>query len=120
MRFRQRIPVVGIGFALLGCGLADLFSAAKIGDVSIAYTGPDVVNVGDTVPLSVSVTAGGTPMTDVLLWVTSSDTTVLGISATSDTFYARDRGNETLTIRVVASIFTDTFPTLAQRIRVQP
>jgi hypothetical protein len=120
MWFRHRIPAIGIGLALLGCGLADLFSAAKIGDVSITYTGPDMVNVGDTVPLTVIVTAGGTPMTDVLLSVTSSDTSIIGLSARSDTFYAKGNGNETLTIRVVASIFTDTFPTLEQRIHVQP
>ena len=119
MLLRHKIFAIGIGLALLGCGLADLFRADQIGDVSITYTGPDQVNVGDTVPLSVTVTAGGTPMTDVFLSVTSSDTSIIGLSARSDTFYAKAKGNETLTIRVVASIFTDTFPTLEQRIHVQ-
>jgi hypothetical protein len=120
MRFRQTIPVIGISLAIGGCGLADLFRADSIGDVSVTYTGPDVVNVGDTIPLSVNVTAGGAPMTDVLLWITSSDTSLIALSARSDTFYAKDHGNATLTIRVVTSIFTDTFPTLEQHIRVQP
>src|SRR3954469_21774101 len=120
MRFRQTIPVIGISLAIGGCGLADLFRAEKIGEVSITYNGPDVVNVGDTVPLSVNVTAGGAPMTGALLWITSSDTSLIARSARRHTFYAKDKGNATLTIRVVASIFTDTFPTLEQRIRVQP
>jgi hypothetical protein len=120
MRLRQTIPVIGFGLALLGCGLADLFSAAKIGDVSITYIGPDVVRVGDTIPFSVTVTAGGAPMTDALVWITSSDTSLIALSVGSDTLFAKDNGFDTLTIRVVSSIFTDTFPTHVQQVRVLP
>lgn len=120
MRFRQILLVLGTGIVLVSCGFADLIDSGKIGDVTIAYSGADVVNVGDTVPISVTVTVGGTPLTDALLWVTSSDTNLISVSARSDTLFAKDNGFDTLTIRVVASIFTDSFPTLVQPVRVLP
>jgi hypothetical protein len=120
MKFRQTTLALGTGVALVSCGFADLLDSGKIGDVVIAYSGPVVVSVGDTVPISVTVTAGGTPLTGALLWITSSDTSIASLSARSDTLFARSKGFDTLTIRVVASIFTDSFPTLVQPIRVQP
>ena len=120
MRFRHLIPTMGIGIVLVACGFADLFTAAKIGDIVVTYTGPDVLAVGDTVPVSITVTAGGTPFTDARLSITSSDTSIVALSARSDTLFAKARGFDTLTIRVVASIFTDTVPTILQQIRVVP
>jgi hypothetical protein len=120
MRFRQTIAALGTGVVLVSCGFADLFNSAQVGDVTVTYTGPTVLHVGDTVPISVTVTSGGTPLTNALLWVTSSDTSSLGLSPDSDTLFARDNGFDTLTIRVVASIFTDSFPTLVQPVRVLP
>jgi uncharacterized protein YjdB len=120
MRLRQTTLVLGTGIALVSCGFADLVHSGKIGDVAIAYSGPTVVSVGDTVPISVTVTAGGTPLTDALLSITSSDTSLVSLSARSDTLFAKRKGFDTLTIRVVASIFTDSFPTLVQQVRVQP
>jgi len=120
MRFRQTIAALGTGIVLVSCGFADLFRSGEIGDITVTYTGPTVMSVGDTVPISVTVTAGGTPLTDARLWITSSDTSLIALSARSDTLIARARGFDTLTIRVVASIFTDTFPTLQQQVRVQP
>ena len=120
MRFRQTMLVLGTGVVLVSCGFADLFESGKIGDVAVSYSGPTVVSEGDTVPISVTVTAGGTPLTDALLWITSSDTSIISLSARSDTLFAKSKGFDTLTIRVVASIFTDSFPTFLQPIRVQP
>lgn len=120
MRFRQTMLVLGTGIVLVSCGFADLLDSGKIGDVAIAYSGPEVVNVGDTIPISVTVTAGGAPLTGALLWVTSSDTSLISLSARSDTLFARGKGVDTLIIRVVASIFTDSFPTLKQQVRVLP
>jgi hypothetical protein len=120
MGFRQTIAAFGTGVILVSCGFADLFNSAKIGDVTVAYTGPTVISVGDTVPVSVTVTLGGTSLSDARLWITSSDTSLIALSAHSDTLIARAKGFDTLTIRVVASIFTDTLPTLRQQVRVQP
>jgi hypothetical protein len=120
MRFRQTIAAIGTSVVLVSCGFADLFNSERIGDVTISYTGPTVLHVGDTVPFSVTVTSGGTPLANSLLWIASSDTNSLALSSGSDTLFARDRGFDTLIIRVVASIFTDSFPTLAQPVRVLP
>jgi hypothetical protein len=120
MRVRQTIAAIGTGVVLVSCGFADLFNSEKIGDVTVTYTGPTLLHVGDTVPVSVTVTTGGTSLTNALLVISSSDTSILALSPRSDTLFARDNGFDTLTIRVVASIFTDSFPTLVQQIRVQP
>jgi len=120
MRFRQTIAAIGTGIVLVSCGLADLLNSEKVGDVTVTSTGPTVLRVGDTVPFSVTVTTGGAPLSNALLWITSSDTSILALSLGSDTLFARDNGFDTLTIRVVASIFTDSFPTLLQQIRVLP
>lgn len=119
MRFRQTIAVLGTGVVLVSCGFADLFSSGEIGDLTVTYTGPTNMSVGDTVPVSVTVTVGGTPLTDARIWITSSDTSIIALSAHSDTLIARAKGFDTLTIRVVASIFTDTLPTLLQQVHVQ-
>jgi hypothetical protein len=120
MRFRQTMLALGTGLVLVSCGFADLFDSGKIGAVVIAYSGPTVVSAGDTAPISVTVTVGGTPLANSLLWITSSDTSIIALSARNDTIFARRKGFDTLAIRVVASIFTDSFPTLLQQIRVQP
>jgi hypothetical protein len=120
MRFRHTMLVLGTGIVLVSCGFAELLDSGKIGDVAVVYSGPTTVSVGDTVPISVTVTAGGAPLTDALLWITSSDTSIISLSAGSDTLFARSKGSDTLIIRVVASIFTDSFPTFRQPIKVQP
>lgn len=120
MRFRQTIAAIGTGIVLVSCGIADLFNSEKVGDVTVTYTGPTLLHVGDTVPVSVTVATGGMSLTNALLLISSSDTSILALSPRSDTLFARDHGFDTLTIRVVASIFTDSFPTLVQQIRVQP
>ena len=119
MRLRHTVTAIVISLTL-GCGIDDLFRSEQIGDIVISYAGPTVVSVGDTVPVTISVTAGGTPLTDARLSIISSDTTIIALSSRGDTLFARDRGWDTLTIRVAASIFTDTLPTLVQPIRVLP
>jgi len=102
------------------CGLADLFKPAAITDVQITYTGPTTVSVADTFPLAVAVQIGGATIPVPRLWVTSSDTTILALSGGGDTVIARARGFDTLTIRLLGSIYTDSFPTIRQGIRVNP
>ena len=119
MRLRHTITAIVISLPL-GCGIADLFRSEQIGDIVITYNGPTVLSVGDTAAISVSVTAGGALMPDARVSITSANPTILALSARSDTIVALDRGWDTLTIRVVASIFTDTLPTILQPIRVAP
>lgn len=117
MRLRHTVTAIVISLTL-GCGIADLFRSEPIGDLVVTYNGPTVLSIGDTAAISVSVTAGGALMPDARVSITSSNPAILVLSAASDTIFAIDRGWDTLTIRVVASIFTDTLPTLIQPIRV--
>ncbi|HET9384899.1 MAG TPA: hypothetical protein VFO67_07105 [Gemmatimonadales bacterium] len=119
MRLRHTVTAIVISLTL-GCGIADLFDSQPIGDLVVTYNGPTVLSVGDTAAISVSVTAGGALMPDARVSITSANPTILALSAASDTIVALDRGWDTLTIRVVASIFTDTLPTVLQPIRVTP
>lgn len=119
MRLRHTVTAIVVSLTL-GCGIADLFSSDQIGDIVVSYNGPTVLSVGDTAAISVSVTAGGALMPDARVSIASANPTILALSAHSDTIVALDRGWDTLTIRVVASIFTDTLPTILQPIRVTP
>jgi len=119
MRLRQTITAIVISL-MLGCGIGDLFSSEQIGDIVITYNGPTDLRVGDTAAIGVTVTAGGAAMPDARVSIASANPTILALSARADTIVALDRGWDTLTIRVVASIFTDTLPTLIQPIRVLP
>lgn len=119
MRLRHSITAIVASLAL-GCGIADLFSSEQIGDIVVTYNGPTVLAVGDTAAISVSVVAGGALMSDARVSIISANPTILALSAHSDTIVALDKGWDTLTIRVVASIFTDTLPTVLQPIRVTP
>lgn len=120
MRLRHMVPALCSGLALLACGFADLFSSRQVGNVVVTYAGPTTLNVSDRLPFSVSVTIGGTVIANPRVAVSSSDPSILTLSANGDTLVALDRGWDTLTIKVVASIYTDSFPTLRQQIRVLP
>jgi len=52
--------------------------------------------------------------------MTSSDTSVLDLTAGQDSLWAKRNGTATLTIRVESSIVTDSAPTLAQLLKVLP
>jgi len=119
MRLRHTVTAIVVSLTL-GCGIADLFRSEPIGDIVVTYNGPTVLSVGDTAAISVSVTAGGALMSDARVSITSANPTILALSSRSDTIVALDKGWDTLTIRVVASIFTDTLPTMLQPIRVAP
>jgi len=119
MRLRLIAPALG-SVALLACGFADLFSSEQVGNVVVAYAGPTTVNVSDRVPFSVTVTIEGTVIDNPRLDVSSSDPSILALSANGDTLIALSKGFDTLTIKFVESIYTDSFPTLRQPVRVNP
>lgn len=121
MRLGHILPALGCGAFAIGCGLAEVFRSPEIGDVVLTYTGPDVMRVGDRIPVSVSVTVDSVPLPNPRVLVVSLDTARIVLSANGDTLIGRAQGNNvTLTITFVASIFTDSFPTIEQRIRVNP
>lgn len=79
-----------------------------------------MLTVGDTVPVSIVVTVGGTPVPNPRLLITSSSPTVLAVSAGQDSLVALAQGRDTLTVRLQSSILTDSTPTLIQPLRVRP
>lgn len=120
MRLGHILPALGCGAFAIGCGLAEVFRSPGPRDVVLTYTGPTTVKVDDRIPITVTVTIGGASFADPRLSVTSSDTSIIALSPQSDTLIARGIGFGTLTIRFVASIFTDSVPTIVQQIRVNP
>lgn len=86
----------------------------------ITYQGDTLLTVGDTVPVTITVAVGGTPIPHPRLQVTSSSPTVLAVSAGQDSLVALAQGKDTLTVRLQSSILTDSAPTLIQPLRVRP
>lgn len=108
------------GVTTVGCGLADVFSSPGLKDVTMTYQGDTLVSPGTTVPFSVVVRVGGAVQSTPRLFVTSQDTTILKVVPTMDSLIAGNIGWDTLTIRLVSTIFTDSAPTVRQAIRVRP
>jgi len=117
---RLALTVVG-GMAALACGFADVFRAAGPEAVTITYVGATTLHRDSTVPFSVVVEVGGGPLPTPRLQITSSDTSIFGLTAGQDSLVAKSRvATATLTIRLESSILTDSAPTLAQSIKVLP
>jgi hypothetical protein len=119
MGLRHILPALGCAF-VMACGLAELVGSPKISNVVLTYTGPDVLTVGDRVPFAVAVSVDGALLPNPRLSVSSSPDTIITLSPHGDTLFALARGFGTLTIRFVPSIFTDSFPTIVQQVRVNP
>lgn len=114
--------VFACGTAALSCGLVDVFRPDALESVTIRYQGPVDVRRDSTVPFTVVVEAGGEPVPQPRLRITSSDDSVLGLTEGLDSLIGRKVGNETLTIRLESSLYADTAaaPRLAQAISVRP
>src|SRR5438067_287857 len=87
----------------------------------------DHVRVGDTilrrdstVPFRVVVEAGGDQLPRPRLRTTSSDTSIVELTAGQDSLWAKRNGTATLIIQVESSILTDSVPTLTQSLKVLP
>ncbi len=109
------------GVTAVGCGLTDVFSSAGLKSVVIAYEGDTILAPGTTVPFAITVSVGGTLQSTPRISVTPQDTSMLRVSPGMDSLTAGGSiGWDTLTIRLVSSIFTDSAPTIRQAIRVRP
>jgi|SRR5437762_7962477 len=106
--------------AAVGCGLSDVFSSAGLKSVVIGYQGDTLVAPGTTVPFTIIVLVDGELRPTPSFVVTSSDTTKLVVTPGQDSLRGVAIGWDTLTIRLVSSIFTDPAPTILQPIRVRP
>jgi len=89
--------------------------------VTIVYVGDTILRRDSTVPFSIVVEARGTPLDRPHLTMWSSDTSLFDLTAGQDSLLAKSKnGTSTLMIRLESSILTDSAPTLAQSIKVQP
>jgi len=104
----------------VGCGLSDVFSHAGLNSVVIAYQGDPIVAPGATIPFAIIVTVGGTLQPTPRISVIPQDTLTLTVTPGTDSLRGVSIGWDTLTIRLVSSIFTDSAPTIRQAIRVRP
>ncbi len=120
MRLPHIAPALGGGIVMLACGFGDLFRSPGVADVVLTYTGPQDLKVGERAPIAVTVTVGGASFSNPRLSITSSDTTIIALSPNRDTLVALSQGFDTLTITLVASILTDSFPTILQQVHVRP
>lgn len=112
--------MLGGALLLAACGLGDVFKSPSIGDVVVVYTGPTTMSVNDRAAVAVSVTVAGSTIPNPRVFIESSNTAILTVAPAGDSLVALSRGFDTLTIRYVASIFTDSFPTLRQQVHVIP
>src|SRR2546426_12565607 len=96
---------VGGGMVAGAWGLGDVLRPAGLESVSIVYVGDTILHRDSTVPFSVVVEAGGTPLDRPRLKLWSSDTSVFDLTAGQDSLVAKSKnGTATLTIRLESSI----------------
>src|SRR5437588_9967444 len=114
---RPARPTVRLGLAMAGgmaalaCGLADVFRPAGPESVTIVYVGDTVLHRDSTVPFSVAVEAGGTPLDRPRLTMWSSDTSLFDLTVGRDALAARaSLGAATLMIRHQRHLHTDSAP----------
>jgi hypothetical protein len=111
------------GFVLAAVALAgcDLLSTPGLEDVTLEYIGCTRLPRDTTAAFSVIVRAAGAVVPDPRLDITSSDPSILVVVPPGDSIRSLDQnGTSTLTIRFLSSWFTDSIPTLAQNVQVNP
>lgn len=105
--------------ALAACRLPDAFAAPGLEPVVLTYQSDTVLTQGTTVALVIAVSVNGVPVLNPRLTLTSSDTTILAVTAGGDSLAALALGRAVLTVRLESSMLTDSLPTLAQPLRVR-
>jgi len=105
---------------LAALGACDAFAGARGEPVVVTYLGDTVLTRGTTVAAVIAVTVNGVPLPNPRFVLSSSDTTIVAVSAGGDSLAALRVGPDTLTVRVESSILTDSMPTLSQALRVRP
>ena len=103
---------------LLGCGLADLFAPAGPQSVQILRQGDTALSAGDTVPLSIAVTAGGSPVERPHLRITILSTNVLALTSAADSLIALKSGNGQVQVHYENALLGAGGPDSVFRIRV--
>lgn len=115
----RALTVLG-AVATAGCAFADVFRASAMEPVVITYVGDTILTEGTTVPLRVKVEAGGTTLPNPRLAVTSSDTSVVAVTAGQDSLRAGVLGSATLTIVFESSMLSGSEPDTVLVLQVRP
>jgi len=119
----QRVPwavLAATSSWLAALGACDAFAGPRVEPVVLTYVGDTVLIKGTTVAAALAVTVNGVPLPHPRFVLSSSDSTVVAVSAGGDSLTALRVGPDTLTVRVESSILTDSLPTLSQPLRVRP
>jgi hypothetical protein len=106
--------------ALGACRLPDAFAAPRLEPVVLTYLGDSTPVRGTAIPVVIGVSVHGVPVANPRLILSSSDTTIVAITAGGDSLAALALGRATLTVRLESSVLTDSLPTLTQALRVKP
>src|SRR5207302_10009134 len=108
-RLSVRLAWTAVGaMAALACGFADVFRPAGPESVTIIYVGDTILHRDSTVPFSVAVEAGGTPLDGPRLTMWSSDTSLFDLTVGRDSLAAREStGASTVSVACHASNRTD-------------
>ena len=115
------VVAASIGLAGSGaCRFPDAFAAPRLEPVVITYLGDSTPARGTTIPTVIGVSVNGVPVRNPRLALSSSDTTILAVTAGGDSLAALALGRATLTVRLESSVLTDSLPTLDQPLRVRP
>ena len=115
------LVAASLGLAASGaCRLPDAFGAPRLEPVTLTYLGDSMPVLGSTIPAVIGVSVNGIPVPNPRLALSSSDTTILAVTAGGDSLDARALGRVTLTVQLESSVLTDSLPTLTQGMRVRP
>lgn len=120
MRLVPWVGLLAAGSWLAALGACDAFAGPRAEPVVLTYLGDTVLTRGMTVAAVIAVTVNGAPVPHPRLVLSSSDSTILLVTAGGDSLRARAKGQATLTVRVESSILTDSLPMLSQPLRVRP
>jgi len=117
----RAIVLLGFGGWTAACALRDVFRPGGLEAVRIAFRGDTMIVAGDTVPFSVDVCVGNARLPNPHLDIALEGTGAVLLTVGGDSLVGVQNGGQAdLTIRFLNSIFTDTVPTLVQRIKVSP
>jgi hypothetical protein len=117
----MRIAALAIGVSplMMGCGFDAIFQSPGPGDVHFVF-GDTVLTRGTTVPLVVTVIAGGTALANPQLTVFTYNTAVVKLTTQGDSLAALKVGQDSINIRFQSSLLTGVPADTVIRLRVKP
>ncbi len=114
---RRAAFVIGV-ILMMGCGFDAVLKSPGPADVSFVFSDTVLTN-GNTVPLVVTVIAGGVPQTHPYLQVHTFNSAVISVTGGGDSLTAYRSGTDSISIRFESSLRTRAVDTVIP-IRVHP